>query len=295
MGSIHCYASYLKRDDDIALNAAAAGWTNEFVEVVLEGSIILPIATTYLGLEAVAAATEGGSGFSLAFLTLPTLFQNWGWFAPWAGGMWFGLLFLAGLTSSLAMGQPWMAFLQETYAMTRCRAALVFARAAGLLGLVCVTLYPAGAFEEFDFWTGTFTLVLFALAEVLLFSWVFGLQRGWEEITRGADIRVPSCFRWIIQYVTPTFISLIFLSALLKPAADWSEAFWSFFQGEGWPLAADSVTGKILHLDAAAGPHAVPAGRVLIEDLVRLGLLVLLLVLLFCVRNSGPQRRRDEP
>jgi SNF family Na+-dependent transporter len=86
MGSIHCYAAYVKHEQDIALNAAAAGWMNEFVEVILGGTILIPIATAYLGLEVVQAATAGGSGFSLGFLTLPTLFGNWGWFAPMAGG-----------------------------------------------------------------------------------------------------------------------------------------------------------------------------------------------------------------
>src|SRR5687768_14389146 len=65
MGSIHCYAAYVKRDQDIALNAASAGWMNEFVEVILGGSLLIPIATAYLGLQAVQAATMGGSGFSL--------------------------------------------------------------------------------------------------------------------------------------------------------------------------------------------------------------------------------------
>ena len=53
MGSVHCYAAYLKENDDIALNAASMGWMNEWVEVILGGSILLPIATAYLGLTAV--------------------------------------------------------------------------------------------------------------------------------------------------------------------------------------------------------------------------------------------------
>src|SRR5438105_3878324 len=103
MGSAHCYASYLRKKDDIALNAASAGWMNEFVEVLLGGSILIPISVAYLGLDAVTESTKSG-GFALGFLTLPTLFNNWGWFAPVAGAMWFGLLFFAGITSSLAMG-----------------------------------------------------------------------------------------------------------------------------------------------------------------------------------------------
>ena len=248
MGSIHCYAAYLKRDQDIALNAASAGWMNEFVEVILGGSILIPIATAYLGLEAVQAATAGGSGFGLGFLTLPTLFGNWGWFAPVAGALWFGLLFFAGITSSLAMGQPIVAFLEDELRVPRARATLAFGAATLALGFVCVWLYPGGAFDEFDFWSGTFALVAFALGESIIFAWVFGMERGWEEITRGADITVPRFFRFVIQYVTPLFILVVFVGALVEPAVGWGEATRSLFSGGGWPLAPSSVIGRILHI-----------------------------------------------
>jgi SNF family Na+-dependent transporter len=248
MGSIHCYASYLKRNQDVALNAASAGWMNEFVEVVLGGSLLIPIATAYLGLAAVQAATAGGSGFGLGFLTLPTLFNNWGSFAPIAGAMWFGLLFFAGITSSLAMGQPIMAFLEDEFGTSRSRAALLFGASTLALGFVCVWLYPGGSFDEFDFWTGTFALVVFALAESFIFAYIFGMDKGWAEITRGADIKVPRVFRFVIKYVTPAFILAIFVGAMIKPAGDWSAALGSLTSGAGWPLAPDSVIGKVLHV-----------------------------------------------
>lgn len=248
MGSIHCYAAYLKRDDDIALNASSAGWLNEFVEVVLGGSILIPIATAYLGLEVVQAATAGGSGFGLGFLTLPTLFANWGWFAPVAGAMWFGLLFFAGITSSLAMGQPIVAFLEDELKVRRGRATLSFGVMTLLLGFVCVWLYPGGSFDEFDFWSGTFALVAFALGESIIFAWIFGMDRGWEEITRGADIRVPGFFRPVIQFVTPAFILVVFVGALIEPVGRWGDAVGSALSGEGWPLAPTSVIGRVLHV-----------------------------------------------
>jgi len=248
MGSIHCYASYVRKNQDIALNAASAGWMNEFVEVVLGGSLLIPIATAYLGLEAVKAATAGGSGFGLGFLTLPTLFNNWGAFAPVAGAMWFGLLFFAGITSSLAMGQPIMAFLEDEFQVRRPRAALVFGIATFALGFFTVWLYPGGAHGEFDYWTGTFALVVFALGEAFIFAFVFGMDKGWAEITRGGELKVPGFFRFVIKYVTPTFILVIFLGSLIQPAGEWGAAFRSLFSGEGWPLAPGSVIGKILHV-----------------------------------------------
>ena len=249
MGSIHCYASYLRKNQDIAANAMAAGWTNEFVEVILGSSIILPIATAYLGLEAVQQATAGGSGFSLGFLALPTLFNNWGWFAPLAGAFWFGLLFFAAITSSLAMGQPILAFLEDEYDWPRVKAAIAFGVCSLFLGLVCVWLYPGGAFDEFDFWTGTFSLVVFALCEAIIFNWIFGVDRAWEEITRGADLKIPQLFRFVIHYVTPAFLLVVFVGSLISPeSGNWVAAFHSLLSGNGWPFAADSVIGKIFHV-----------------------------------------------
>jgi SNF family Na+-dependent transporter len=277
MGSIHCYAAYVKRNQDIALNAASAGWMNEFVEVVLGGSLLIPIATAYLGLAAVQAATAGGSGFALGFLTLPSLFNNWGAFAPVAGALWFGLLFFAGITSSLAMGQPIMAFLEDEFGVERKRAALVFGATTFALGFVCVWLYPGGAFDEFDFWTGTFALVVFALAEAFIFAYIFGIEKGWEEITRGADMRVPAVFRFVIKYVTPGFILVIFIGALVKPVGAWSAAAESLLSGRGWPLAPDSVFGKIFHVGVADYRWFTEDGYgtpFLVQDMTRLLLVV---------------------
>ncbi|MEP0712804.1 MAG: hypothetical protein ABJC55_12845 [Algoriphagus sp.] len=46
-------------------------------------------------------------------------------------------------------------------------------------------------------------LVIFAFIETILFAWVFGINKGWDELTRGADIRIPKVFKFIIQFITP--------------------------------------------------------------------------------------------
>jgi len=294
VGSIACYASYVGRDRDVALNAATAGWMNELVEIVLGSAIMIPIATAYLGLAAVEQATTGGDGFALGFLTLPTLFQNWGWLGPVAGIAWFGLLFLAGITSSLSLGQPVVAFLEDELAMERRRAAVVFGAAAGGLGLFCVWLFPGGAFDEFNFWAGTFCLVLFGLVEVFAFSWIFGIDRGWEELTRGADIRVPRAFRFVVRWVTPPFLLVIFVAALVKPSEGWGAAFGVLAAGEGWPLAADSVLGKVFHVGTEGGwldPDGGPTPR-LVVDATRALLATVFASLTFLVWRSWRRKAR---
>jgi SNF family Na+-dependent transporter len=214
MGSIQCYASYIKRRDDIALNAMSAGWMNEFVEVVLGGSILIPIAIGYLGIDRVVELTQSG-GLGLGFKTLPYLFTQWGpTMGMFAGIAWFGLLFFAGITSSLAMGTPVMAFLQDEFGWKRNPSAWAFGAIILVLGAPTVFFFNEGVFDEYDYWAGTVSLVFFALLEVILFAWVFGMDKGWAEINHGADLRIPRVYRFVIKYVTPVILLGVFLGSL---------------------------------------------------------------------------------
>jgi len=260
MGSIHCYSSYLRAKDDVALTGATAAWTNEFCEVILGGTILIPIAVAYLGLEAVRGYTQGGSGFGLGFMVFPTLFNNWGWFAPVAGFFWFGLLFFAAITSSLAMGQPIMAFLQQEFGQSRTASALSFGVLLLPLAIPVAVLSQATFFDEFDYWAGTVMLVVFALGESILFAWVFGMKNAWEEITRGAELWVPPIFYFVIKYVTPLFLLAILAAYVFKPAADWKTYIEAAVQGKpapAWEWAGDGLIGKLMHKDLEATRNRV--------------------------------------
>lgn len=254
MGTIHCYASYLRDKDDIALTGATAAWTNEFCEVLLGGSILIPIAVAYLGLPEVVNKTSGGSGFGLGFLVFPTLFNNWGAFAPAAGVFWFGLLFFAAITSSLAMGQPVMAFLQEEFGFTREKSAVAFGALLMPLAIPVAILHSNTFNDEFDYWASTFMLVVFALGETILFAWLFGMERGWAEMMKGAELRIPTIFRPIIQYVTPVFLILILIGSVFQPKDGWHVYADAILKGEkapAWTWHGKSIVGKLLHLDVS--------------------------------------------
>ena len=250
MGSIQCYASYLSQRDDIALNAMSAGWMNEFVEVVLGSAVIIPISIGYLGIDRVIELTQLG-GLGLGFRTMPFLFQQWGpLFSTLAGVAFFGLLFFAGITSSLAMGTPFMGFLQDEFKLSRRKSALAFGILILILGIPCVLFFQKGVFDEYDYWAGTVSLVVFAMFEVILFSWVFGLDKGWKEITSGADIRIPTVFRFVIKYITPPLLIVIFIGSMIRPAGD----DWSKISFKGWKLHNESVIGQIFQL--GIGPNS---------------------------------------
>jgi len=241
-GTIHCYASFVKKNNDVALNAMSAGWMNGFVEVVLGASIVIPIAIGYLGFDWVME----NAGFNMAFQTMPYLFGQWGQFlGTIAGLMWFGLLFFAGITSSLAFGTPVLSFLTDEFGYNNRKAALLFGLVTLIVGLPTVFFYQQGVFDEYDFWSGTVSLVVFALIESVLFAWVFGMRKGWNEITRGSDINIPRIYKPITQFVTPIMLIAIFLTALVTPKDnDWQAAF-----SGNWELDKGSIIGKLLNKD----------------------------------------------
>ncbi|SIT91433.1 sodium-dependent transporter [Pontibacter indicus] len=242
MGTIHCYASYVRSKDDIALNAMSAGWMNEFVEVVLGASILIPISIGYLGIDGVVNLVNSQGGLGLGFRTLPYLFYQWGdVLGAISGVMWFGLLFFAGITSSLAMGTPWIGFLQDEFNWNRRPAAWSFGLIVLVLGMPTVLFFNYGVFDEYDYWAGTVSLVVFALFESILFAWVFGMDRGWREIMSGADIQVPKIYKFIIKFVTPLLLLWVFIGSLVTPkGGDWGAAF----SGE-WILDDSSIINKI--------------------------------------------------
>jgi neurotransmitter:Na+ symporter, NSS family len=242
MGTIHCYASYVRSKDDIALNAMSAGWMNEFVEVVLGAAILIPISIGYLGVDGVTELVNSQGGLGLGFRTLPYLFYQWGdVLGAVAGVMWFGLLFFAGITSSLAMGTPWIGFLQDEFNWRRKPAAWSFGLIVLVLGMPTVLFFKYGVFDEYDYWAGTVSLVVFALFESILFAWVFGMNKGWREITSGADIKVPNFYKFIIKFVTPLLLLWVFVGSLITPkGGDWTGAF-----SNGWELDDSSIINKI--------------------------------------------------
>jgi NSS family neurotransmitter:Na+ symporter len=261
MGSMHCYASYLRKNDDVTLNGAAGAWTNELCEVVLGGSILIPIAVAYLGLAEVQQKVAGGSGFGLGFMVFPTLFNHWGNLAPAAGFLWFGLLFFAAITSSLAMGQPIMAFLQDEFHFSREKSALAFGGMLLPLALPVAMLSQQSFFDEFDYWAGTFCLVVMAVCEAILFSWIFGVDKGWTEMMRGADLKVPRLFFWIMKYVTPTLLIVILLASIFEPKAGWDGYVRAATSGKpvpAWEWSGNSMIGKILHRDLPVSESATP-------------------------------------
>ncbi len=216
MTTLHTYASYLKPKEDIALSGLATASINEFSEVILGGSIAIPIAVAFFGIAQTQAVAEGGA-YDLGFVSMAMIFQQ----IPVGniiGFLWFFLLFFAGITSSVAMAQPFLSFLKEQFKFSHKKATFT----TFILTFVCVNLivffHQYGFLDELDYWAGTFGLVIVALIESIIFGWLFGIDKAWKELNRGSDIKVPQFFKFVIKYVTPIYILFVLIFWTIQDA-----------------------------------------------------------------------------
>ena len=217
-GVIINYASYMRKKDDVVLSGLTAASTNEFFEVALGGMITLTASVIILGASATADAST--SGFALGFKSLAVVFQHMP-LGNLVGATWFFMLFLAAITSSLSMLQPTKAFFEEALGLSR-NAATVFVAVICLAGNAFVLYFSEGltALDTIDFWVGTFMIFVVAGTQIICFGWIFGVDKGLEEAHKGAQMRIPGIFRFIIKYVSPVYLIVIFGGFLLQSLPD---------------------------------------------------------------------------
>ena len=166
--------------------------------------------------------------------------------------MWFFLLFIAGITSSVAMTQPAIAFLEDEFKWKRQKAVNAVFSVLATCSAIVIAFFRFGFLDELDFWAGTFGLVVFAAIEIVLFSWVFGLKKGWQEMHKGADLKVPRIFKFILTYVTPIYL------LVLLGVWTYQDAIKEFLMKGEEPARHPYLWGARVMIVAAAPGH-VPA------------------------------------
>lgn len=209
-GIVINYASYMKKKDDVALSSLTAASMNEFFEVCLGGLITIPAAFLFLG----AISGDQSGTFSMGFKVLPNVFAQ----MPAGrlfGFLWFTMLFLAAITSSVSMLQPVIAFLEEGLGLKR-KASVALLGVITLLGSAFVVYFSAGlsAMDTLDYWVGTMLIFVLAMVQSFLYAWVLGIDRGEEELHQGAHLRVPRFVQYLLKYVTPAYLLIVFLGTI---------------------------------------------------------------------------------
>ncbi len=211
-GLILTYASYVRKKEDIALSGFSAAASNEVCEVGIAGMMTVPAAVAFLGV----AGAAGQGTFALGFMVLPQAFAKMGSSVVF-GSLFFLLLTVAAVTSSISMMQVGLSFIEEFMGLKR-KMAVVVQGFFTATGTFIVAWYSGNllAMDTYDFFLGTLCFFVSAMVMMILFSWKLGVDRGLKDLEDGSVIRIPRIYRFIMKFVTPTLLLAIFLAWLAQ-------------------------------------------------------------------------------
>lgn len=208
MGIIANYASYLKPKDDIVVSSVATVSLNEFAEVILASTIVIPIAYAFMGPEGVS------QGVGLSFISLPNVFRNM-MGGQFFGALWFLLLFFAGFTSAIAMYNYLTALVEEDLNVKRTKASWIIFIGYVLVGLP-VALEPILTktadlmyLTEVDTFVGSYLLLVLGLIEIVVAAWLMR-SKALDEINKGGLWKIPKWFFILfMQIIAPIGLAVV--------------------------------------------------------------------------------------
>ncbi len=205
MGAIATYASYVKPKEDVVKAGLYTASVNEFIEVIIGASIAIPAAFAMFGALAIPELAKEGT-FRLGFMTMPAILMSLP-LGQFISFLWFSLLFIAALTSSLALIQPLVALFEDEMKWSHTKAVTVSMLFVVLGAHLCA--FVPNFLDELDFWAGAVFLLLFALIEIIVFIWVFGIDNFYRELTTDTALKLPKAFVYLTAIVSPLFILCI--------------------------------------------------------------------------------------
>ncbi|WP_350005093.1 sodium-dependent transporter [Phocaeicola dorei] len=220
MGCLSTYASYFGKETKLGNTALSVGVIDTFV-AVLAGLIIFPAAFS--------VGIQPDAGPSLIFITLPNVFQQAFSGVPILAYifsvMFYVLLALAALTSTISLHEVVTAFLHEEFNLTRGRAARLVTFGCIIIGVISslslgvmqkYTLFDKGFFDLLDFVTAKIMLPLGGLLVCIFVGWYLKRSVSYEELTNGGKLKAGlfNLYIFLLRYVAPVAIILIFINEL---------------------------------------------------------------------------------
>lgn len=220
MGCLCTYASYFRNDTNLTKTALNVGWIDTMV-AILAGFIIFPAAFS--------VGIQPDAGPSLLFITLPNVFQqafgNLPWLAVILSIMFYVLLTLAALTSTISLHEVVTAYLHEEFNLTRGRAAKLVTAGCTVLGVLCslslgvgkeLTIFGLTLFDLFDFVTAKIMLPLGGFFIAIFTGWYLDKRIVWEEVSNNGTLpkAIYRIWLFLLKYIAPIGIGFIFINEL---------------------------------------------------------------------------------
>ena len=215
MGTLITYGSYIQKRDNLGRTAFNVSLADTLI-AVLAGVAIFPAVFAF-GIN--PASDEG-----LVFITLPNIFQQM------TGGYIFAFLFfillsVAALTSTISVLEVVVAFMTEELRMKRRVATLISASAISILGVLAagswgwfsgITIAGKNIFGVLNWTAANLFLPIGGFFIVIFVGWFMGKNRVKDEVTNQGSLRAwfLGIFMFIVRYIAPIAILLVFLNGV---------------------------------------------------------------------------------
>ena len=217
MGVLITYGSYVKKEDNLTSTAFSVVIADTAI-AILAGLVIFPAAFSF--------GVKPEAGMGLVFNTLPMLFNQI------TGGYWFCLIFfvllaIAALTSTISLLEVLVAYLSEEMHLKRTWATVIACAGTMLLGVFAslslmsdtpFALAGHTVFDMMDFLSSNILLPIGGVLIVIFVGWRLGKQKFFEEVTNEGALKAPlkRIIFFIIRYLAPVAIAIVFISGLIK-------------------------------------------------------------------------------
>ena len=215
MGCMLTYASYFKDNTNLTKTAVQVSVLDTLV-ALLAGMVIFPsaFALTANPDTVVPDLVAGGPG--LLFITVPELFNQMQGSMIWSA-MFFLLLALAALTSTISLMEVVTVYISEEHKVSR-KKALLFV-VVGVLILGTISAISSQFFNILDVLSAKVMLPVGGLFISLFVGWYLDKKIVYAQLTNNGEIKFGISFlkaySFILKFLTPIAIALIFLYGLI--------------------------------------------------------------------------------
>ncbi|HIX75939.1 MAG TPA: sodium-dependent transporter [Candidatus Parabacteroides intestinipullorum] len=215
MGCLITYASYFGKQTNLQTTALQVTILDTLV-AVLAGVMIFPAVFSF--------GIEPTTGPELVFITLPNVFEQLPFGNIWSF-VFFMLLALAALTSTISLHEVSTAYVHEEYHISRKKAAVIVSIGVTIVGILCslsmgvlssYTLFGLNFFNLLDFVTAKIMLPLGGMMICIFTAKRVDKLLLKEEVTNHGTIRFYffNTYAFFVKYIAPIAIGLIFLNEL---------------------------------------------------------------------------------
>ncbi len=215
MGALITYGSYIGKQNNLG---------NIAVEVSLADTLIAILAGVAIFPAVFAFGLDPAEGPGLIFTVLPNIFHQM------PGGYFFSIIFfvllaIAALTSSISILEVVVAYLTEELNLTRHKATFMAVIAAAFVGIFCtlsfgtlknITISELGIFGLLDFTASNLLLPLGGLLIVVFVGWYMKKKDVKEEVSNRGTLKVRffDVLRFILKFIAPVAIAIVLFDSL---------------------------------------------------------------------------------